>query len=158
MLQTDPNNEDNFAILAKSKIAATFTVTIGVTLASLHNPALSGLVLMDSGTNIIIFGYQALANGLSFYTYTSFTSFGGVINGAYNPQPMPFGPLVWFRIQETVSARNYYTSADGVLWMLQFTESNTAHFTTTRYGVGVDPGGGAGASAMGWYSFTETNP
>lgn len=158
LVQQDPNNEDNFAILAKSTIASTFTVSIGVTLASIRNPALSGLVLMDGGTNIIIFGYQAVANGLSFYTYNSFTSFGGSITSNYNPQPMPFGPLIWLRIQETASARNYYTSADGVLWMLQFTESNTAHFTTTRYGVGVNIGGGGGAAAMGWYSFTETNP
>jgi hypothetical protein len=68
--------------------------------------------------------------------------------------------LNWLRVQETVSARNFYVSSDGQTWAMIYTEGNTNHFTTSQYGFGtyVQNSGHTGQTMITCYSFTETNP
>ena len=163
--QHDPGATNNFALLDKAKLAATFTVTIGFAQASPPgNNSVCGLMVRDSsaGPNIIQWSTGQGGFGERVSLFSSFTSFTSDIV-ANTGQPVHQGALVWQRIQETASARIYTTSSDGLFGAPTqiFTESNTAHFTTTRYGWGcASRSGSANApdSSMTVYSFTETNP
>lgn len=165
--QVDPSNTQNLAALSKAIIAATFTVTIAVSWAGDPTAGcLAGLWLNDSGSNNLFFGlYQSPNNDGAFLpkiqALTTFHASGS--SNVYTPLGNGglYGPLLWLRIQETVSARNYYFSSDGVTFYLIFTESNSAHFTTANYGFGlIMLNGGAETYDCGvtCYSFAETNP
>lgn len=163
LTQNDPSATDEIAALSKAKLAATFTVTVAFSGAvsgpSTNNQSLAGVFVSD-GTNLIIFALQANAG----YRIPLFSNINGSFSsdvlpaGSYVVPPFPQGPLVWLRIQETASARNYQISADGVLFFTVFTETNTAHFTTTNYGFALENRSNAGIIGVCWYSFTETNP
>lgn len=163
LLQHDPNATNNMAVLAKSKLAATFTLTIGFTIAdSINTNALGGLWLADAsgGPNILWWttGQPQFGERVSFFT--SFTSFSSDDVGP-TPQPIRQGPIVWMRVQETASARIFFTSSDGQNFAQIFSESNTNHFTTTRYGWGIAARSASAAAPeaiMTVYSVTESNP
>lgn len=165
LTQHDPTATNNFAILDKAKLAATFTVTIGFTQASpMSNNAVCGLLVRDSsaGPNIISWSTGQAGFGERISVFASFTSFSADLAGNTG-QPVHQGGLIWQRIQETGGARIYSTSSDGLFTTPTqvFTESNVAHFTTTRYGFGCASRAGtanAPDSSMTVYSFTETNP
>lgn len=170
--QQDPSNTKNLAALSKAEIAATFTTTIAVTIGGdMSAGLLSGLWLNDTGTNNLFFGIFTEGNfdgailpelyigsSTSFINGTANTIFVGANAGQF----IPIGGLLWLRIKETASARNYYTSTDGVTFYLIYTESNTAHFTTASYGWAVQmdgtTSGGQYDSGITCYSFTESNP
>lgn len=165
--QQDPSNTENLAALAKAIIAATFTVTIAISFSGDPTAGcIAGIWLNDSGTNNLFFGlYQSPNNDGAFWPkIQSFTNFHGTgSSNVYTPLGNGglYAPLIWLRIQETASARNYYFSSDGVTFYLVFTESNTAHFTTANYGFGLAMlNGGAQTYDCGvtCYSFAESNP
>lgn len=140
LTQHDPTATNNFAILDKAKLAATFTVTIGFTQASpMSNNAVCGLLVRDSsaGPNIISWSTGQAGFGERISVFASFTSFSADLAGNTG-QAIHQGGLIWQRIQETGGARIYSTSSDGLFTTPTqvFTESNVAHFTTTRYGFG----------------------
>jgi len=165
--QQDPTHTGNLAALSKAKIAATFTVTVALTYnADPGAGAIEGLWLNDTGQNALFFG--TFQNGSSTYlpfiqATTQFNNAGSGSTNIYDSSQGGWfaGPVMWLRIQETASARNYYTSSDGVTFYLIYTESNTAHLTTANYGIGIYYFAGSGTTYDGgisWYSFTETNP
>jgi hypothetical protein len=165
ILQHDPSNTGNIVALDKAKIAATFTMTIAITYAQSGNSGFGGMYLSDGGSppNIIFYGYQAqsgsFTGGPVGFTFTNFTTFGSTIFTQGNN--LPVGGLLWLRIKETASNRLYYSSSDGITFAQTGSEANTAHFTTSRYGVMVaDSSGSAGApdTMISWYSFAETTP
>jgi hypothetical protein len=164
LLQHDPSATANMAVLAKSKLAATFTITLGFAVSTnLTTNALAGIWLADAtaGPNILWWTTAQPGFGERISVFTSFTGFSSDDVGAQN-QTTHYGPLVWMRVQETASARIFFTSADGQNFAQVFTESNTNHFTTTRYGWAVAVRGSASATTpdaiMTVYSFTESNP
>lgn len=160
ILQHDPMGTNNIAALAKNKIAATFTVTTAVSIVTGAVNFLAGLWLSDGGTppNNLFFAFQSNV-GIIVPVFTSFSAFSAFAFN--NLQIPPAGPLYWFRVQETASNRIYFMSADGINFAQVFTEANTAHFTTSQYGVGVEPRAASATSPdaqIAWYSFTESNP
>lgn len=166
LVQHDPTGTGNFALLLKSKLAATFTITLGFTQASPpNNNSVCGLAIADSsgGPNIIQWSTGQAGFGERISLFTNFTTFSADLV-ANSGQPLHQGGLIWQRIQETAGARIYSTSADGFQTAAvtqAFTEVNTAHFTTTRYGWGcaARSGNASGPDAsMTVYSFAETNP
>lgn len=159
--QQDPNSTGQMAGMTKAKVAATFTVTAAFTTSGdLINP-IAGLWLTDGSANNICFCTQFTVP-LRIALFTNFAgNFSADIYNSGNAGGFfGTGPLVWFRVQETVSARNYYTSSDGINFTLVKTESNTAHFTTTQYGFVVEFRGVAttGDVETTMYSFAESNP
>lgn len=157
--QNDPNHTGNTVAIQKAIINAAFTVTIGISTASQPpTGAIVGLWLGDGTTNGLFWGFYN-QTALIGNNITSLTNSGGGSGNQYIQAPyQPNGPLLWLRIQETASARNYYVSADGATFDLVFTESNTAHFTTANYGAGTYLFNGAGTSQLAMYSFSETTP
>ncbi len=160
--QQDPNSTGNIVAVAKNILAATFTVTVALSMnGDMKGQPVAGLWISDGTANNIIYGNQAAGD---IRTAAFFTTFGGSFSGFVIQNGasgfVPSGPLQWYRIQETASARNYYVSSDGITFELIFTESNTAHFTTSQYGWAAEYRGGAqtGDIAITCYSFTETNP
>lgn len=158
--QHDPAATLNMALLMKSKLAATFTITIGFSFVAVSPNNLAGIWLSDSaaGPNIIGMFFQS-NNGLRISLFSNYTTYGSDI--ANLTSWLPIGPLAWLRIQETVSARIYSVSSDGVNWAQAMTEANSAHFTTTKYGFGVEcRGSGANNpdTIATFYHFSETNP
>lgn len=156
--QHDPNGTSNQVALVKSPVAATFTITGAFSAMTDTTQGLSGLFLADSGTNNLFLCAQN-AFGLRAPVFTNFT--GGFSADVFSAIALSGGypsGLIWLRIKETASARNYYYSSDGINFTQIATESNTAHFTTTRYGFGTEVRGTAGDSTVTVYSFTETNP
>lgn len=163
LLQNDPSLTGQMAVLAQPKGNALFTFTIAFSFATYIDDSAAFLWLSDGGAgpNNITFLYQAGgANGLGIFSWSDFSSFVATILGSRLLVPSPSGPLIWLRVQETASARNYYISADGVLWMLLVTESNTAHFTTAQVGFGVFQNGSSvpGSMAITVYSSELTTP
>jgi hypothetical protein len=163
ILQRDPSGTSNFALLAKSKLAATFTVTMAVSyIGDMAGGDVAGLWLNDGGTNSIFFGSAPGSAGPFISSYNTFTP-GGSTSADYSSgnqgSMFPVG-LNWLRVQETVSARNFYVSSDGQTWAMIYTEGNTNHFTTSLYGFGtyVQNSGHTGQTMITCYSFTETNP
>jgi hypothetical protein len=163
--QEDPSSTGNMAALGKSTIASTFTVTAAFSIAGdIQGSLYAGLWLNDGSTKSIVFGNNLLAqNDGNFYVIYSYTTFlQGSGGGVYTPTGAGNfgGPLLWLRVQETASARNYYVSSDGVTFFLYYTESNTAHFTTAKYGFAVmfRTNVHTGDGGITCYSFTETNP
>lgn len=163
--QRDPGGTANIAALDKAKLAATFTLTAAFAMASGNNNALAGLWLSDGGAgpNNLFFGLQVNVE-MRAPLFTNFTTYAGSDAFGNSVQPFPQGGLVWFRIQETASNRIYSVSSDGINWAQVFSEANTAHFTTARYGFAVEcRAGNVGASGpsdvmLTCYSFTETTP
>lgn len=167
--QQDPTHTGNLAAISKAKIAATFTITEAFSISGDVNAGTkAGIWLNDSGTNSLFFCiYQSPNNDGAFYpeifSATSFNNAGSGGANVFAPggNGGPYGPLIWFRVQETVSARNYYMSSDGATFYLIFTESNTANLTTANYGMGIFYFNGGGQTYDGGitlYSFSETNP
>lgn len=157
--QADPSGTGNTAAIEKAIINADFTVTVAISLMGRTGKgSLAGLWLGDGSTNGIFFGIYN-QNDLFIYAITSLTnSFGGatsVLNEGFTQ--VAIGPLLWLRIQETASARNYYLSCDGATFFLLFTESNTAHITTANYGIAA-VNQSAATSQVSMYSFVETTP
>jgi hypothetical protein len=160
--QLDPSSSLEIAGLTKAPINALFTVTVAVSLVGFSGNSQSvigGLWLTDGSAVNIAFVCNS-ANALEVLVFDNFSGlfdsvpFGSVL------APFPLGPLVWFRIQETISARIYSISADGISFVPIFSESNTAHLITAQYGVMVEGRNTISAAgvSMGWYSFTETTP
>jgi hypothetical protein len=157
VLQHDPNATGQTAALLKNKLAATFTITLAFTQAA-AGTGLAGLAIYDGSTNLI-FMCQQTASGFRVPEISLAGSFVGDVTPIAVAGPLAL--LDWVRIQETASARNYYVSSDGINWAQYFSESNTAHFTTTQYGFAVESrtSSTTNPDAMGTlYSFTETNP
>jgi hypothetical protein len=154
LVQDDPSTTENIAAIGKNKLASTFTLTIALS-AFTDAQNFAGLWLSD-GTNNIIFGNQG-GNGLRASYFSSFDSYAGDV---ISPQSSAWGlgPLMWLRIQETVSARNYSVSSDGITFIELFTESNTAHLTTAQYGFAVEVRNNGFPVMATCYSFVETNP
>jgi hypothetical protein len=162
VLQHDPSNTQNIAALSKNKLAATFTVTVALSLVSGSPNGIAGLWLSDGGSppNNIIVGYQNGTAGLRIPLFSNFTTFSSDIISAISPYDSG-GPLAWIQVQETASARVYRLSSDGINFAQLFTESNTAHFTTAQYGFAVEPRGSTSTqpdAAVTLWSFKETNP
>ena len=157
--QTDPGHTGNTAAIQKAPINAAFTITLGLSLMSTPGAGgLLGLWLSDGGSNGIIFGTYNQTEWF-IIAITSLTNSGGGASSVYNvAASLTTGPLLWLRVQETASARNYYLSADGVRFILILTESNTAHFTTADYGIGGFMFNSGGSAQVVLYSFTETTP
>jgi hypothetical protein len=168
LLQSDPNNTQQIVAFSKSKIAATFTVTIGISIAYFaignNNPTqgLAGLWLSDGGSppNNLFWGMQGDNIGFRIPLFSDLAgTFNGDIlpQGSTNIQPLPQGLLLWLQIQETASHR-IYSLGDGSVFFPVFQESNTAHFTTADYGWGCENRSTPGNVLITNYSFTETNP
>lgn len=167
--QQDPTHTGNLAAISKAKVNALFTITAALTITGDSTGGMiAGLWLNDTGTNNIFFGVYLSSgnNGCQVPFISSQTNFNNAGSGESTVKD-PFstaqvqGPLLWLRIQETLTARNYYLSSDGVTFYLIFTESNTAHFTTANYGMGLYFFNGGGTTYDGgltMYSFTESTP
>ena len=161
--QHDPGGSQEIVGLVKAKLAATFTITAAFTIAGdVTTEPVAGLWLTDSTPAAnITWGFFQNGGGLAAILFNSISgSFSGFLYDQGTPPWTQGGPLAWFRIQETASARNYYTSSDGINFNLILTESNTAHFTTANYGFATTTrnGGVGGEISITLYSFTETNP
>jgi len=161
--QHDPSNTQNIVAISKNVIAATFTVTEAISLATCgpSNTCESGLWLSDGGAgpNNLMFGYTN-AFGIAITFFSNFTTNSSVIQ-RFNTAFIGGSPLLWLRIQETASARIYSMSSDGITFAQFYTESNTAHFTTAQYGFMVQDIGSSAASpdiVATLYSFAESNP
>jgi hypothetical protein len=122
----------------------------------------AGIWLSDGGSppNNIWFGFESNTNsGLFGFLFSNFNTFSSnIVAGVANVMSVP---LVWVRIQETASARIYSASSDGITFSQYFTEGNTAHFTTSRYGFAVTNISASTTqpdTMATMYSFKETNP
>src|ERR1700674_4654108 len=158
IIQNDPTNTQNIVALDKVKIAATFTVTVAISIVSSAQNNLGGLWLSDGGAgpNCLVMGFQS-NNGARIPVFTNFTTFAGDVIGVIQ-QPSVSG-LLWLRIQETVALRIYSISSDGINFSQLFSEVVTAHFVTARYGFAVECRGSNAtqpATQLTAYSFTET--
>jgi hypothetical protein len=156
--------------LDQAKVAATFTLTEDFSMAC-YNQCFAGIYLSDGGSppNIIVYGIQALSatspnnQNIMAFTYSGFTlgSIAAVFLASSGSSPPFIGPLYSLRVQETVSARIYFACSDGINCVQIFSESNTAHFTTQRYGFAIwnDNSGATNPDAMMTdYHFAATNP
>jgi hypothetical protein len=162
VVQNDPNNVANVAMLVQSKIASTFTVTMAYTASGNYDGGaggIAGMCIYDGSSTVIFMGMQS---GEGFRIPIIASIGGGFSADVAGPVVnAPFGPLAWTRIQETASARIYSVSTDGNVWEQYTAESNTAHFTTASYGLCVEVRGASAnspASMATMYSFTQTNP
>jgi hypothetical protein len=154
LCQSDPSATMEIAAVDKSPINAAFTVTLAFSFASGVSSMIAGLWLSDGSAVNLFFG----VNTGGFLTATVLSNFGGTFGvNVLLVATNPVNGLFWVRIQETASARNYYISSDGINFFLVATESNTAHFTTAKYGFGLDCRA-AGLGVITAYSFTETTP
>ena len=157
--QNDPNGLNEIAALAKSPINAAFTITLGMSYLGGGTPCVGGMWLYDGSSNNILFGVENDMVGFTIAQVYSNLQ-GAFVGNVYAANAIGLGPLLWFRIQETASARNYSLSSDGTNFYQVATESNTAHFTTTKYGFMSEcrsPSDGT-YSTITVYSFTETTP
>lgn len=168
LLQHDPNTTQQMAALAKSKLASTFTIQLGMSMMGFPignntpNQCIAGIWISDGGSppNNIFWCLQGDNQGYRIPVFSDFSTFAGDIlpQGSLNIEPLPQGPLLWFQIQETASARIYSLSGDGTLFFPVFSESNTAHFTTLDYGWACQNRSQPGNVLISAYSFVETNP
>jgi len=168
LLQSDPNATEQTAALSKAKLASTFTITLGVSMCSFPignntpNQAFAGIWISDGGSppNNLFWCLQGDNQGFRIPIFSDLAgSFTGdaLPQGSINVQPYQQGPMLWFRIQETASAR-IYSLGDGSVFFPVFSESNTAHFTTADYGWGCQNRSQPGNILITAYSFTDTNP
>jgi hypothetical protein len=165
LAQSDPSGTKNLVALSKNTINALFTVTIAVSIAG--NPltkSLSGLWLSDGGAgpNNLVFGVLSADNGaigwnyLVSEVYSNFVTFSfDAFVGFSGPG---FGPLVWLRVQETLTNRIYSVSSDGINFVSVLTEAVAAHFTTAQYGFATKTTGLGGNNEITMYSFAESTP
>lgn len=158
LTQNDPNGTFQIAGLTKAKINALFTVTVGCSTGTPIPSFIAGLWLTDGSAHNIIMGIDSGgSNGYNVAHYSDFTGTFG--NSIFATNSWPYGPLLWFRVQETVSARNFYVSSDGINFQQVASIGNTTYFTTTQYGFAADNrAGGNGYGSLTCYSFTETTP
>lgn len=162
---------DGIASYVRSEIAATFTITAAITLASgfdADNPAgnlyYSGGIVVTDGTKLITYGalcYKQYIN-LNCAKWTNNTSFSANVTGftgtsTVGNQPSSISPALFLKIQETASNRLYSISPDGIHWAQISSTTNTDFLTTTKYGVYIRGKGTVNVwtSAL---SFTESNP
>lgn len=159
---------DGLASYVRTKIASTFTITTAFVVqpglqSSTTVYCAGGLILTD-GTkfivlNILIYNGNVFLNGAKWTNATTFSAAvtGFTANSSLGNGGYMFCPLVFFRITETASARNYYISPDYRTWLLISSTSNTDFLTTTKYGVFIRAAGNQ-VAAMTSYSFTEATP
>jgi len=161
--QSDPGATENIVGNLKSKIAATFTITAAFAFAGdgSTNP-IPGMWLTDSTPTMNeIVSYTPQNGGIEGVTFNNLGGGFDTFNFQIPTTPWPTGPLGWIQVQETVSARIYRVSSDGITWNQIFTESNTANFTTAKYGFAITSRNGhstGGSTALTLYSWTETTP
>jgi hypothetical protein len=118
--------------------ATPYTITAGFLAQGPINANLRwGLIWRNSSsTKIISFGHTCNGGPLElnvsqFNSSTSFSSNPLTVNWA------TFAPVLWLRIKDDGSNRTYYTSADGVNWTQQFTDTHTNFFTPDQVGWGL---------------------
>jgi hypothetical protein len=95
-----------------------------------------------------LFGYQWTNATTPSAPLTGFDANGNILGIR--------GGVVWLRIVQTVSARTYFASADGVNFVQQTTTGNTSFLTSTGYGLYIRGSSANGTGSM--LSFTETTP
>jgi hypothetical protein len=165
--QSDPNATLNIAALDKSPINSAFTITLGFTVSPGGSACaglgacVAGLWLYDGSSNNLCFCFESV-NWPSTVIQVYSNLQGAFVTNVYAQNLGQVGPLIWERIQETASARNYSISSDGINFFQIATESNTAHFTTAKYGFMAEGRNTSSPapqfSLMTVYSFTETTP
>jgi hypothetical protein len=157
LVQNDPSNSQNIVALAKNKINALYTLTIGCTLQATAASILGGLWISDGGSppQSIFMSYMSNV-GLRLPSFSDFTTFAGDVYTAVL-DPMPLGPMVWFRVQETSTQRIYSVSADGSTWMVLIKEPVATRFATAQYGFACACRAG-GSMGVTCYSMVETTP
>jgi hypothetical protein len=160
LTQSDPSATGEIAALVKSPINAEFTLTIGCSIAGIQGSGgtvTAGLWLWDGGVNSIAFILNS-GNGFEASVYNNLQ--GAFVGNVFAEAtaPLPTGPLVWFRVQETASNRLYSYSADGINFFQIASESNTAHFTTNKYGFMAECRSAGGLISICCYSMVETHP
>jgi hypothetical protein len=159
LIQQDPGASLNIAGITKAPINALFTITIGFTTTAMAPNGIIGIWLTDGSAVNILFGYNP-SNG---WVCTVFNNFSGSFNsniGAAITYPMPLGPIVWLRVQETSTHRIFSMSADGInFFQCAPLVANNAFFTTTQYGFAVESRNLTAGIVQGvLYSFVETTP
>jgi hypothetical protein len=98
---------------------------------------LVGLVIRESATGKAITYSKVYNNGakLAAYRFTNATTYSGAASIA--ARTINFPEIVWLKIEVTASAVNYYLSTDGIEWLLETTESDTAFIAGTIDQVGI---------------------
>jgi hypothetical protein len=168
LLQTDPNQTTEIVALAQSVINPLFTITLAMSIMAFPignnaaNQALAGIWISDGGSppNNIFWCIQGAGEGFRIPLFSDLAgSFAGDIlpQGTLSILPLPQGPLLWFRIQET-STHRIYSLGDGSVFFPVFSESNTAHFTTADYGWACENRSQPGNVLITAYSFVATTP
>lgn len=154
LIQNDPSTTNNIAAIGKNIIGGTFTVTAAVAVTAM-NQSFAGLWLNNGTSSNIIVGVQG-ANGLRISSFSDYATYvGDIVIPTAN---LFFTPVLWFRVQETAANRLYFISPDGYNFIQIFSESNTAHFTTARYGICAEVRNGTIPIPITLYSFAETTP
>jgi hypothetical protein len=161
LIQSDPNTTNNIAGFAKNIIASTFTVTEAFSATSYSAPSVAGMWVTDGNNppNNVIFGIQG-SFGLAGAWFTNYTTFNNFVITEVGAQTI-WGPLVWVRIQQTVSSDIYSISADGINFTPLRVETLNTPFTIAQYGFAVESRGttfALGNTQGVLYSFTETTP
>lgn len=163
LFQSDPNTTQQIAAIVKNIVNPLFTVTIAVsTICDISSSqAIAGLFLGDGGTNVIIWGTQFGGSALRASLLTLSGGFAGDYYSGGNTAGMLFtGPLLWLRVQETLTNRIYSASCDGINFIPFATQAVTTGFATLQYGFCAEnrAGGATGNVQICCYSFTETTP
>lgn len=132
-------------------ITACFVHSCGLT----NNARIPALIMYD-GTKVQSFGLASdtAVMNLNVSNFTTVTAF------STNPLLNRFswtGPLIWLRMQDDNTNRNYYYSVDGVNWILAYTIGRTNFLTPTKVGWGLYDQGGLplGLTLLSWL---QTSP
>jgi hypothetical protein len=112
-----------------------------------------GLVFRDSATGLlsIVYGGSTASGVGLIHGVDNIASPTGAITALlvaaeYEPAPA----LIWLRIEDDGSDRNYSVSMDGVYWLQSATQPRTTYLTADQVGFGINHvrGGGASPNAL----------
>ena len=159
----------NTAAQVKTPVAATFTATVGVIPNwSYGGSGGCGIIVSQNTTTtnpVIFLGTYQITGGALGASYAQAASWsvwsGGTATSIFNGAAATTinNGALYYRIKETASARVFYVSSDnGVTFLQVATESNTAHFTTGKVGIGLTTGNASAPGNCTFIDYTETNP
>jgi len=107
-----------------------------------------GVCLVESATNKSVL-FERQWSGGDLLTVSRLTIPTGFVS---NPYSTAFASVRFFRVERSSTTLNWYTSGDGKNWVLQYTESLTAYFTTAPNYIGLGCSYNNGGGKTGYLS------
>ncbi len=127
-------------LLKRTAPATPWTLTVAGILTGIgDNSIRMGVCYRQSSDGKLVYvaaGYAASAFKMESYKFTNPTTYAGATYFSYNY--LPFGGLIWLRIEDNGTNRITSTSADGQNWLALHTVGRTDFLTADEFGIAID--------------------